>query len=494
MPESSQATTQTGSVHAPRGRHFRNEVRRSRTGLWLTLCCVGLLLVVVGAGGAAALRLRTNLSTDALNLGSSSGLEDGPLDILVIGSDTRAGANGEYGDADDAASGARSDVMMLLQISQDRQDVNVVSFPRDLMVTIPECTNSQTGQTYPETSDVQINESLGHGGPGCTVATIDQLTGLNIDHFMLVDFNAVKQLSSVVGGVQVCVDKAVDDSYSGLKLPAGTSEVEGEQALSFLRSRHGFGDGSDTTRIKAQQAFLASLLRKVKSEGTLSNPATMYRIAEAVTQNVTVDSGLTDPSTLVSIGGILSGVDLGRIVFATVPTEEYPSNPNKLQLSAAAQDVFSTLRSDGSLATANDPQPAAQDTASASPSQSPQTDRTVSVSVINATGEAGRGQTIAEAVEKLGYANATYQEAQSEYDRTTIYYSAGHAAQAQEIAQALGVPSGYVQENDNYLGLAVIPGLDFVSGDKVTVPESDIVGGANGQTAEQSTCQQAFGS
>ncbi|MDN5640232.1 MAG: LCP family protein [Actinomycetia bacterium] len=486
MPETSSAPEQ--DVRAvPRGRHFRNDGLVSRSGLWAALCCIALLLVVMGAGGVAALRLRHNVSTDALNLGGSENLEDGPLDILVIGSDTRAGANSAYGDAADASSEARSDVMMLVQISQDRQNVSVVSFPRDLMVDIPQCTNQKTGQTYPESPDTQINESLDHGGPGCTVATINKITGINIDHFMLVDFNAVKQLSSVVGGVQVCVDQAIDDPYSGLKLPKGKSEVEGEQALSFLRSRHGFGDGSDTTRIKAQQAFLASLLRKVKAQGTLTNPGTMYRIAEAITQNVTVDAGLTDPSTLVSIGSIFADVDLDKVVFATVPNEPYPANPNKLQLSDSAQQVFATLRKDGSLAASEQP------SASAQPSPSASVDRSVPVSVIDATGTGSQGQHVADLVEKLGYTQVTHQQAQNQLAGTTVYYSTGYEEQAQQIGEALGVAAEQIQPSEAYVGVAVLPGLDFTSGDKVKADDQKIVGGASGQTAQESPCQQAFG-
>ncbi|WP_245826131.1 LCP family protein [Kocuria massiliensis] len=484
--EDSQATSLT-----PRGRHYQNRARNSRRGMWLALCCVGLLVVVLGAGGFAAMRLRSNVSTEALNLGDQmnggSQLADGPLDILVIGSDTRSGNNSNYGSASDEESGARSDVMMLMQISEDHKNVNVLSFPRDLMVDIPQCKGSD-GKVYPAEQDTQINESLTNGGPGCTVATINKLTGVNVDHFMLVDFNAVKQLSSVVGGVNVCVNKPIKDEYSGLDLPAGHSDVEGEQALAFLRSRHGFGDGSDTSRIQAQQGFLASLMRKVKSQGTLSNPGKMYGIAEAVTQNVTVDQGFTDPATLVSVGRILSGVDLSKIVFATVPTEPYTYDQNKLQLSADSEQVFKTLQKDGSLADSQDdksPQPDQSSTASI--------DRTVPVSMSNASGKQGRAQDLSSNVEHLGYSNVTYQELADSSDKTTIQYPAGYQDQAQELASHFGVGSTEVVETAGLSGISVTVGKDFTSGDTVKKDSSQkIVGGANGQTADQQTCQQAF--
>ena len=262
------------------GRHMRTTVLTSNRNKWIALLTACMLVIVVGFGGVLALRMRNNLHTQELNISNyKDGLENGALDILVIGSDTRKGNNGAYGDEDDRNSEARADVMMLLQISKDRKNVSVLSFPRDLMVDVPQCTDPESGTVYPAEENVQINESLSRGGAGCTVATISKLTGVNIDHFMLVDFNAVKELSKVVGGVQVCVDAPIDDEYSGLKLPAGTSSVEGEQALAFLRSRHGFSDGSDIGRIQAQQGFMSSLLRKVKSEGTLSNPGRLINIA-----------------------------------------------------------------------------------------------------------------------------------------------------------------------------------------------------------------------
>lgn len=484
-----------------RGRHFSNGVARSRHGLWIALCCVSLLLVVVGAGGVAALRLQQNVSTEALNLGGSSSggagdAVDGPLNILVIGSDTRGGQNSDYGDALDQESGARSDVMMLMQISEDRQNVNVVSFPRDLMVSIPECTNPESGTVFPAADDVQINESLDHGGPGCTVATINELTGVDIDHFMLVDFNAVKELSSVVGGVQVCVTEAIDDEYSGLDIPAGSSTVEGEQALAFLRSRHGFGDGSDIGRIQAQQGFMASLMRKVKAEGTLSNPGKLYDIAEAITQNVTVDEGFADPGTFVGIGRELAGIDLNRVVFATAPTEPYLYDANKLQLSADADQVFATMRSGGSLADGGqEPEESAAPTPSATaPEEQP--DRSTPISVLNASGETGRADDVADLVESMGYLTVAAQEAGVEYPGSAVYYSTGYEAEAQEVAEKFGIPAAQVQPDEGYLGVALYVGQDFTEGERIEQQDSGedqgIVGGASGQTADQETCQQAF--
>lgn len=473
----------------PLGRHMANQPIKSRQLQWIALSCVALLTMVVAFSGFALLRLRSNVHTAEINIGElSSNLASGPLDILIIGSDTRSGANGAYGSSEDVESGARSDVMMLVQVSEDRSAVNVISFPRDLMVDIPKCTDATTGEVYPATSDTQINESLERGGPGCTVATISNLTGVAIDHFMLVDFNAVKALSSVVGGVEVCVSEPIDDTYSGLKLPAGTSSVEGEQALAFLRSRHGFGDGSDTARIKAQQSFLASLLRKVQSEGTLSNPAMLLKMAEAITQNVTVDTELTKLGNLVGIGSIFSSVDLSKVVFATVPNEPYIYDENKLQLSSEAEAFFTKLQKDQSLVEPSPSPSAVVEEPSTSTTQA--LNYALDVTFTNASGVTGRASKLASVTKDAGFSAVTAQEGTTVYPASTVYYPYGYDAEAQLIADLYGITT--VTPSSLHTGIEVVLGSDLASEDKLQTTQAEIAGGASGQTADQVTCQQAF--
>lgn len=469
---------------------MRQHPVRSKKYKWIALSCVGLLLLMAGMAGASFVRLRTNIQTDALNLGSAqnANLEDGALDILVVGSDTRSGSNSNYGDENDAASGARADVIMLVQISQDHQNVSVLSFPRDLIVDIPAC-KAQDGTEYDEAKDTQINESLSHGGPGCTVATISSITGVNIDHFMLVDFNAVKALSNVIGGVDVCVTQAIDDSYSGLNIPAGNSSVQGEQALAFLRSRHGFGDGSDTSRIAAQQSFLASMFRKVKAEGTLSNPSQLMNIAEAVTQNVTVDQGLTNPATLVDLGTMVSDIDLSQIVFATVPHEPYTYNENKLQISDSAQAIFEKLRQDQSLRVEAEPSASASPAASASETAQ-ELLLSAPIEVLNGSGSNQQGKHVASLLEQEKFTNVTAQNDTSSYASSAVIYPEGYEQEAKKIADKLGITE--VRVSTSYAAITVLVGEDFKDGDAVAQKESKIAGEAQGQTADQVKCQQSF--
>ncbi|WP_421084110.1 LCP family protein [Rothia nasimurium] len=489
MADQHQGTHGTGR---PQGKHLRNQPIQSRIVKWAALSCIALLGIVLALGGFALLRLRSNVQTAELNIGElSSNLANGPLDILVIGSDSRQGSNSQYGTEEDAASGARSDVMMLVQVSEDRSNVNVISFPRDLIVNIPRCTDPETGEVYPSTLDTQINESLGRGGPGCTVATISNITGVAIDHFMLVDFNAVKALSSAVGGVQVCVNQEIDDPYSGLMLPAGVSTVEGEQALAFLRSRHGFGDGSDTARIQAQQSFLASLLRKVQSEGTLSNPAQLYSIAEAITQNATIDKDLTKISNLVSLGTIFAQADLSKVVFATVPNEPYVYDANKLQLSADAEDFFTKLQNDQSLVEEPAPAPSEETAVAEEPVAEPVLSFALPVVVTNGSGVEGRVDTLVGPIEEAGFTDITAEEGGTVYTESLLYYPYGFEAEAQAIADIFGITQ--VIASEQVYAISLVIGSDLAKSDRIEVQnETAITGGASGQTADQVTCQQAF--
>ena len=239
--------------------------------------------------------------------------------------------------------------MLLMDISADNSRVSVTSFPRDLMVPIPDCKPAGGGRSFPALQRA-AQCSLG-AGPGCTVAAINDITGLTIDHFMLADFTAVKELSNALGGVEVCVDHALYDNHgSMLKLPAGKSLVKGEQALEFLRTRHSFGEASDLDRIKAQQYFLGSMVRKVKSEDTLTNLPKLYNLADVVTKNLTIDEGLANIPAMVGIANRLAKIDLAQVSFVTVPYEAYTADNNRVQLKEPqAGQFFAALRNDKAL-------------------------------------------------------------------------------------------------------------------------------------------------
>lgn len=490
------------------GRHLGKG--RPRT---LQIVAISLVAVIVAAVGFVAfsvVRLQGNVATEPLNLSTDGetqlpvDLSRDPVQILIIGSDTRAGQGGDSEPEDEEG---QADVMMLMTMSGDRSNVTMVSFPRDLLVPLPACVSPEGGTTSEPMALGQLNSSLANGGPGCTVAAINEVTGLEIDHFMMADFNAVTELSKAVGGVEVCVNEAVDDEYSGLELPAGTSEIEGEQALAFLRTRHSFGTGGDEGRIRAQQSFLASLARKIKEEGTLSNIPRLYSIAEAVTQNLTVDDGLVEIPELLKLAGRLQEVDLGNVAFVTVPVVPYEPDVNRLVLDEdRADDLFDALREDRDITErVQEPSPSASagptpDNGTAEPTQEleptqepapspeelPFDPALVPITVLNASGESERGQELQEVLLAEGYAQAAVADA-DDRPATQLFVGPGYEGIAPVVAELFGLADVQVIPSETVVGLQLSIGSDFTEGE--TLETEGVAGDLSGQTAAQVTCQ-----
>jgi LCP family protein required for cell wall assembly len=165
-----------------------------------------------------------------------------------------------------------------------------------------------------------INVTLFYGGLPCTVLTVENLTGLKIQFAAEVTFSGVAKLSSAVGGVPVCINAPIHDSNTGLNLPKkGEYTLSGWEALAFLRTRHGVGDGSDLGRISSQQVFLSSLVRTVKSGGVLNDFAKLYNIATVASQNMTLSNSLKNLNTMVSMAQVLKNLPLERVLFVQYP-------------------------------------------------------------------------------------------------------------------------------------------------------------------------------
>jgi LCP family protein required for cell wall assembly len=241
----------------------------------------------------------------------------GPINMLLLGSDSRAGTDPKiFG----PSSGVLADVEILIHVSADRKNAVALSFPRDLLVPWPACPSSTGGSGYLPQALGQINATISNGGPGCTLLTIEQLTGLQIPYLATINFGGVIEMSNAIGGVDVCVARPIHDRYTFLNLDAGIHNLKGMQALQFLRTRHGVGDGSDLSRISNQQVFLTSLLRKIKSEGVLSNPIQLYSLANAAARNMQLSTSLTDINTMIGIASALKSVDLNKMTFLQVPS------------------------------------------------------------------------------------------------------------------------------------------------------------------------------
>jgi LCP family protein required for cell wall assembly len=274
--------------------------------------------------------------------------------ILVLGSDSRAGTNGQYGNAHVYAT-AHSDTLMIVHIAANRRWAEVVSIPRDSWVHIPSCDMGNGHRSAP--ADFKINESftLGslHGdqasGAACTIRTVERNTGLRIDHFVAINFAGFKDMVNALGGVEVCTRQPIADQKAKLYLPAGHHLLSGGPALAYVRARYSLGDGSDLGRIGRQQAFMSSLAERAKSE--LYNPVAIYRFLDAATKSISIDSGLGGIHGLYDLANRLRSMPTGNIRFITLPTSPRslidPSDTaNVVWLQPEAGEIFVSLRDD----------------------------------------------------------------------------------------------------------------------------------------------------
>ncbi|WP_330266513.1 LCP family protein [Streptomyces griseorubiginosus] len=328
-------------------------VRRRRR-RWLRGAGVGAGAVVLGAAGAGwALyaKLDGNITPDdaaAAELARyekerPTSLVKGALNILLIGSDSRAGdGNARYG----RDSGTeRSDTTILLHLAAGRHTATAVSLPRDLMVDVPACRGPDGTRSEPVFT--MFNHAFQRGGSACTIRTVEKLTDIRVDHHMVVDFHGFKDMVDAVDGVTVCLAEPIDDKAAELRLPAGRVTLNGEEALGYVRARKSLGDGSDTERMDRQQRFLGALVHKVQSNDVLLNPVKLYPVLDAATSSLTTDPDLASLRGLYELVRGLRDIPTGRVQFLTVPRESYVHDANRDQLAEPeARRLFERLRKD----------------------------------------------------------------------------------------------------------------------------------------------------
>lgn len=269
-----------------------------------------------------------------------------PLNIMILGSDTRAGQTAVAG-----SSPGLSDTTILLHLSADRSRAYGVSIPRDLIVSRPKCTDKKTGDDLAPQSVAQWNEAYALGGEGCTIAQFEKMTDLRVNHFMVVDFAGFTNMVDALGGVPVCLPDEVDDPIGKIYLPAGTYNVKGNQALDYVRVRHSIGttDTGDIGRMKRQQAFLASMVNKAVSAGTLFNPKRLISFLDAATKSLTTDPGLRNLTTMAGLANEVKDIGLEKVVFLSMPFEPYAPDPNRLAPAPKADQLWRLLRNDEPL-------------------------------------------------------------------------------------------------------------------------------------------------
>ncbi|MEV7850144.1 LCP family protein [Streptomyces sp. NPDC088183] len=341
----------SGGRIRPTGKRRKKPSRRRRATVIAAWTLAGAV-VVGGAGlGYAYVKLNGNLKAVDINaaLGKNrpDNVDNGSQDILVLGSDSRSGANSAYGTDDGAA---RSDTAMVLHINKGHRTASVVSIPRDTLVTRPECTSDTTGKPVATEQRAMFNTAYEVGGPACAVKTVEAMSGIRMDHYLEVDFTGFKKLIDELGGVKITTTQAIDDPKSHLKLEPGTHTLDGEQSLGLVRTRKSVGDGSDLGRIQLQQAFIKALMEQVKHVGVFSNPKKLYDLADTATKAVTTDSDLGSVTELTSFANGLKGLGSKNVHMVTLPVEYDPADPNRVvPLESAAQQVWSALKQDKAI-------------------------------------------------------------------------------------------------------------------------------------------------
>ena len=331
-------------------RHKEHVAKRHRV-LKISAACVALLLVVTGTavfavwrhlnGNITSLNIEKALGTDRPAQVVKKGAPHQPLNILLLGSDTREGQGNNIG----GETPGLSDTTILLHVSADRKLAYGVSLPRDAMVERPSCLRKDGKGTDPGGLSM-FNAAFAVGGPACTIKTVEALTNVRVDHFVVIDFNGFKKMVDALNGVEVCVPKEVNDTTGHIYLPAGTYNVRGQRALDYVRVRHSISDNGDIGRMKRQQAFLASMANKAVSAGTLANPVRLVKFLDAATKSLTTDPALASLGGLGDLAKSLKGVGLDQIQFLTVPYKTYEPDPNRLQWAPSADRLWYRMRHD----------------------------------------------------------------------------------------------------------------------------------------------------
>jgi LCP family protein required for cell wall assembly len=263
-----------------------------------------------------------------------------PLNILVMGSDERFGPNSD--------GSARSDTTILMHLSADRQRAYGISIPRDSLVTRPSC-KTEDGTRIPGGTDVMWNEAFALGGPACTIQQFEQTTGVFVDHYIVVNFESFENMVDAIDGVPVCIPEPVVDPEHHINIPAGTREIEGKEALSYVRARYTLGDGSDISRIKRQQAFVAGMVHKVMSAGTLARFDRLVRFLDAATKALQTD--LDNVIKIAKVGVGFQNIGLDNIQFLTVPIEydQRPEYAGRVVWTPAAKQMWAKIAADEPL-------------------------------------------------------------------------------------------------------------------------------------------------
>ncbi len=425
--------------HAPRARHAarRRPLRRALTALGVVVA----VLLVTGSVSAFVVyqRLNGNIHKVAVDkqLGDATSRPTKVAEvakaenILIMGSDKRSGESAV------AVPGERSDTTILLHLAADRKSATAVSIPRDSMVSIPACTMPD-GTTIPPRAPEMFNASFSDGGAACTIKTVESLTKIFIDHYVVIDFNGFKDMVNALGGVRVCLPQAVNDPKSHLVIAAGYHTVKGGQALAYVRTRYALGNGGDVDRIGRQQAFLSSMIKKVKSTGLLLNPVALFNFLDAATKSLTTDPSLGDLNAMRSLAQDVRSMPTSAVTFLTIPNEPYALDPNRLQWKKSAAAVWTALRYDQPLPGKATPSPGASPTPSVTGPPLVTAASAVRVQVLDGAGDLAAAQKVADGLTADGFQVVSVSSAaRSDLTTTTVRHDPAYNESGRTLGAAL---------------------------------------------------------
>jgi LCP family protein required for cell wall assembly len=458
--------------HARRDRRRRRPGRRKRILAW-TAGVVASIVLVAALGGYLAYR---HLNGNLHQVDISHILKHQPTDlhpkaqnIVVIGSDTRNGQGSGFGAN---LTTDQSDTLMIVHISASRKWADIMSIPRDSWVNIPSCEMGNGQQSAPTT--FKINEAFALGnldgnhtalGTACTIQTLEQDTGIHIDHFVVINFAGFRDMVSALGGVEECNTTPINDPNSGLVLAVGHHLLNGTQALGYVRARYSLGNGSDLERIGRQQAFMSSLVSRVQSE--LLNPVAIYNFLNAATKSVTIDTGLGGIHGLYNLASSLKSMQRSQVTFFTVPS--YPrvlvdstDTANVLWTQPEASLIFQAFQDDAQVSKAMFTPPTAPKLAPA----------TVSVEVVNGTPQGGLQDTVTGVLQQDGFkAASTPPTSLQNVIQTVIKYPASLAAAAKLLESK--IPGAALQEvPGSATALTLVLGSDYGTTVDATSPSA----------------------
>jgi LCP family protein required for cell wall assembly len=489
----------SGSRRAPSGRGARRAAppggtpsrrkpkpRRSRALMW-TAGAVGLAVVAGGLGGYFALHRGGTVihAVDVGNAGSAAFSTTGPMNLLVLGTDSRAGLGHESGGP--AATG-QADTAILLHLSADRSNATAISIPPDLVTDVPEC---PVGNTVVKGAGGQPFSSVLAGrDPGCAMRLVKQMTGVQVDHFLMVDFAAVQKLTTALGGVDMCLKEPLRDSGTGLSLGAGRQKVQGAQALALVRSTRALPGKSDLARVEVQERFLAGLFRTAVSGGTLTDPKKLTALATTAAGVLTVDTPIGSVDALSGLAREFGKVDQKHVTFAELPVKAGPDgggHPTVVLDQGKATQLFALVKNDVSLSRG----PVPPDPKLVGKKTTPHDTR---VTVYNGTGAFGASQDVLLWLQNDEGVNrsANGGDAPAHTARTTLKYAPNQADQARSLAAIMGLPASALVPGTKDVPpltyMTLILGADYTRPGVPIAPPTSPPKGLESLTADSTTC------